>query len=114
MSVVEDLASFLNSSGQNFRIEVEGKPDKMRRFLRQYNADHGTNLDLEDDGVTTLGDVDKWDLEFRLYLNDISGVPNEVNVTRNRAYQGQYAYRISRNSLIRSLLDEYGFNIGDN
>lgn len=115
MSTINDFATFLQNSKQHFRIEVEGKPKKITEFLTQYNSSHGTSLAIGDDGITTLDkDVDKWGLEYRLYLNNINGIPSEINITKNKAYRNLYAYRISDNNLIKQLLEKPGFHIGNN
>lgn len=65
---------------------------------------------METDGIMLLGDVDKWGVELRLYLNHR---PDFLPVTSNRAYRSEYPYRINDNNLIREMFD-IGYRIGVN
>lgn len=57
-------------------------------------------------------DANKWGLELRLYLYDVSGVPDSIEVTRNKKYRNEYPYRINDIEIIKELFKlEYRIGI---
>lgn len=113
MDYYEDLVDFLNGL-DDFFIEVEGRPDKLKKFIDKYNSQTGARITLNTDGICTLDpDVDKWGLEFRLYTNTRPKPPLGNEFHANRAYRPEYKYRLSDNDLIKSLLFD-GFYLGCN
>lgn len=115
MNVIANRIAYLfgNNEEQVF-IEVEGKEERIKGFIQDYNAAYSENLDINDDGVIVLGEnVDKWGLEFRCYFNNKDGFPAEINITKNRVYRKEYAYRFNDIRIINALFD-LGFRIGAN
>ncbi|WP_461487610.1 hypothetical protein [Phascolarctobacterium succinatutens] len=109
-SLANRLDMFIRSNNDTVFIEAEGKYDKLVNFIRSYNSQYGCNVNMETDGIMLLGDVDKWGVELRLYLNHR---PDFLPVTSNRAYRSEYPYRINDNNLIREMFD-IGYRIGVN
>lgn len=114
MNIVGKIVNFIEDNGQEIFIEAEGKPSRIKNFVREYNEKYNESLLLTDDGLIILqDDANKWGLELRLYLNDASGIPNEVKVTKNTVYRSEYKYRINDKAIIMALF-EYGYRIGLN
>lgn len=103
-----ELDRFIQSTHDHVFIEAEGIEEELDKFITAYNARYGERVDFDTDGIMLLGDVDKWSIELRLYLNNDPGC-----ATRNRAYRPSYLYRINNNSLIRGLFD-LGYRVGLN
>lgn len=110
MSLANQLDLFIRSNNDSIFIEAEGKPEKLANFIREYNAYYSPSVNMNTDGIMVLGDVDKWGVELRLYLNYR---PSFMSVTGNRAYRSEYPYRINDNALIREMF-ELGYRIGQN
>ena len=113
MGFYDDLVSFLNGL-DDFFIEVEGKPDQLKKFIAEYNAQTGAGITMNSDGICMLDpNVDKWGLEFRLYTNERPKplLGNEFHV--NRTYRPEYGYILSDNGLVKPLLLN-GFYLGRN
>ena len=50
----------------------------MEVFINDYNKYYTPPISFATNGVCTLGkDVDKWGVELRIYLKDISGMPKK-------------------------------------
>lgn len=114
MNVAEEIARFFEMSEQAVFIEAEGKPNKIRNFVDDYNRKYNENLDMYDDGLIVLQeDADKWGLELRLYFDDASGISAGVQVTKNTVYRSEYSFRINDVEIIKDLFD-YGYRIGLN
>lgn len=65
----DDLLAFLAT--ERCFIEAEARPDKMMRFLNEYNNAYGESLTLQSNGLIVLQpDADKWAVELRLYVNN--------------------------------------------
>ena len=45
MGFYDDLVSFLNGL-DDFFIEVEGKPDQLKKFIAEYNAQTGAGITM--------------------------------------------------------------------
>jgi hypothetical protein len=112
-----DFIDFLSGQEDAIFLEAEAKPDKMERFINDYNNRYTPHIDFSTNGVCTLGrNVDKWGVELRVYLNDVSGIPPywADRVYRNRKYRAdEFAYRIDDNTLVYELFDS-GYRIGYN
>ena len=112
-----DFIDFLKSLQSDFFLEAEAKPDKMTNFINKYNRRYTPHIDPDTNGVCTLGaNVDKWGVELRIYLNDITGMPPRwaSRVYRNRKHRAnEFAYRIDDNTLVNELFDN-GYRIGYN
>lgn len=113
MNYYDDLIGFLNSL-DDFFIEVEGRSDRLRDFIDEYNSTTNSHISVYTDGIRLLGDdVDKWGLEFRLYTNErpqpLFG--NDFHI--NRTYRPEYKYRYS-NNLLKELLLYNRFHLGHN
>lgn len=114
MSNYEELVNFLNGL-DDFFIEVEGKHDKISRFIDQYNSETGAAINLNSEGICILEpNANKWGLEFRLYSHEKPKplIGNEFH-TNTEFRHRKYKYRCSNNGLVSSLLYD-GFNLGRN
>lgn len=112
-----DFRDFLVASNAEIFLEAEAKPDKMENFINDYNRNYAPYIDFTTNGVCTLGkDVDKWGVELRIYLNDVSEMPVRWadRMYRNRKYRAdEFAYRIDDNTLVYELFNN-GYRIGYN
>jgi len=114
MTVAQAIDQFFRSTGQSVFIEAEGKGSRIDSFLRDYNAHYSPSVSIGDDGIIDLEeDANKWGLELRCYFEDDNGFPGGVQVTSNRAYRPDYAYRFNDKDVIEELFD-LGYRIGDN
>lgn len=113
MGFYKDLVDFLNGL-DDFFIEVEGKTNKLKKFITKYNSQMNENITMHTDGICELGDVNKWGLEFRVYTNERPKpfLGNEFH-KNPRIRHPEYKYRLSDNDLVKQLLFD-GFNIGPN
>lgn len=112
----EDFLNYLSSSRQVIFIEAEAKEEKMKDFIRKYNDRYNKRIGLNSEGVCLLGDVDKWGVELRIYLNDTSNIPDYWGERKyeNKKYRAnEFSYRIDDNNLVRFLFDN-GYGIGYN
>jgi len=111
-----DFLDYLHTLNGSFFIEAEARLDKMNGFIEKYNKMYSSAINLNTDGICLLGDVDKWGVELRIYLNDISNMP-EYWVGRkynNKAYHAdEFAYRIDDKGLVYELFNN-GYKIGYN
>lgn len=108
--LANQLDSFIRSNNDTVFIEIEGRPDKLTQFIQNYNELYSPSVNMTTDGIRVLGDVDKWGIELRLYLNCR---PDFIAVTSNRVYRPEYSYRINDNTLIREMFT-LGYRIGEN
>ena len=111
-----DFLDYLRSIDGYFFIEAEARQDKMVAFISKYNASYSPQISLETEGICVLGDVDKWGVELRIYLNDIKNMPQYWLNRKysNRKYRAnEFSYRIDDNTLVYELFD-YGYRIGYN
>lgn len=114
MSLARQLDTYINETGQEVFIEVEGKTDKLLNFISGYNVKYAPSIALGTEGIRILqDDVDKWGLEYRLYMCERDGAPVGLGISRNQSYRPEYAYRINDMHLIRELF-ELGYRIGVN
>lgn len=112
-----DFLDFLRNYNQEIFIDVEGKQDKIQKFITKYNKSYATNVTVDDDGICLLSDtVDKWGLELRIYFNNTTGIPAYWNAKKykNKGYlSDKFTYRLDDNKLIWFLFDN-GYRVGDN
>lgn len=112
-----DFLDFLSDLDTEIFLEAEAKPDKMERFINDYNRHYAPHIDFSTNGVCTLDmDVDKWGVQLRIYLNNISGMPPRWadRAYRNRIYRAdEFTYRLDDNTLVYELFDN-GYRIGYN
>lgn len=114
MSLARQLDAYIKETGQEVFIEVEGKPDKILKFIAKYNETYGTDISMDTDGVLVLKpNANKWSLEYRLYMQEKDGAPEGLNIGPNHEYRMGYAYRINDMDLIWDLFD-LGYSIGLN
>ena len=114
MESVKKIDDFFRSTGQKVFIEGEGKPSRISSFIVDYNNRYNETLQMENDGLIVLqSDANKWGLELRLYFNDKSGIPAEVQVTHNTVYRPEYKFRINDINIVMELFN-YGYRIGLN
>lgn len=112
----QDFIDWISSSGINFFIEAEARESRMNRFISEYNSKYTPMVNIDSDGICVLGEVDKWGIELRIYLNDTSGMP--VN-WQNRKYRNnlyhkdEFSFRIDDNALVKELFNN-GFKLGYN
>jgi len=108
---------YLHTLDEEFFIEAEAKERRMNNFINDYNSKYSPSIDINSEGICLLGDnVDKWGLELRIYLNDISNMPSYwvSRKYRNSLYHvDEFSYRIDDNDLIYVLFNA-GYRIGYN
>lgn len=112
-----DFLDYLSELKSNFFLEAEAKPDKMKKFIKDYNDRYTPRVSSTTDGICTLGEnVDKWGVELRIYLKDTTGMPKKwtKRVYENKKYRAnEFSYRIDDNELVWELF-ESGYRIGYN
>lgn len=114
MSIAQELDYFFRSTGQSVFIEAEGTPQKIQKFINNYNSSFRHSIDERENGIIVLeDDANKWALELRLYFVNREGIPNGVHITHTSVYRGEYPYRINNNKVIYDLF-ELGYCIGIN
>ena len=112
------LAAYLTSPNRSRRLEAEGKRRRLHRFFEDYRKITGERLDFDTDGIVLLQeDADKWGLELRIYISDITNFPQEYTayLTSNTRFEEKYrayAARFNNNRLIMQLIRN-GLRIGD-
>ncbi len=108
-----DLLAFLAT--ERCFIEAEARPDKMIRFLNEYNSAYGESLTLQSNGLIVLQpDADKWAVELRLYVNNCPNtIKTQYGFCGNRAYRPEYSFRMNNNTAIKQLF-KCGYRIGQN
>lgn len=108
-----ELINFLES--EDFFIEAEAKPSRMRNFIDEYNRSYNEDLSIHDDGIILLQeDANKWGLELRVYVRTCP--PENVRrlgFTHNEAYRNDFSYRLNNNEIVRYLFEQ-GYRIGMN
>ena len=108
-----ELLEFLRN--EEFFIEAEAKPSRMRSFVDNYNNAYGEHLQFEDDGMIILqDDANKWGLELRLYV--YNRPPENIyrlGFTHNDAYRDNFSYRLNDNEVVNYLFEQ-GYRIGYN
>lgn len=108
-----ELINFLES--ENFFIEAEAKPSRMRNFINEYNCSYNEDLAIQDDGIILLQeDANKWGLELRIYVRTCP--PENVRrlgFTHNEAYRNDFSYRLNNNEIVKYLFEQ-GYRIGMN
>ncbi len=115
---ITKLASYLISGNRNIRLEAEGKRERLRSFFNEYGNITGEPLTFNTDGIVLLqDDADKWGLELRIYISDITNFPQEYSAyltsnTRFEAKYKAYAARFNNNELIMQLI-RTGLRIGE-
>lgn len=112
----EEFYNFLISNKQRIFIEAEGKEDKIKAFIQNYNSKYNESISVEDAGICLLGDVDKRGIELRIYFNNISNIPSywEKRKYRNMNYKSsEFTYRLDDNKLVKYLFDN-GYRLGYN
>lgn len=114
MSLARQLDTYIKETEQEVFIEVEGKTSNLLNFISGYNVKYAPAVALGTEGIRILqDDVDKWGLEYRLYMCERNGAPSELRIGRNQSYRPEYSYRINDMDLIRELF-ELGYRIGVN
>lgn len=108
-----ELLIFLET--EEFFIEAEAKPGRMRNFIAQYNDTYNEDLHIDDDGIILLQeDANKWGLELRLYVRSCPPLNvRNLGFTHNDAYRNDYSYRLNDNDVVNYLFDR-GYRIGIN
>ncbi len=115
---IRKLAEYLLDDDRNVRLEAEAKEDRLRRFFSEYRRITGEPLTDRTDGIVVLqDDADKWGLELRIYISDITDFPEEYRryLTSNTRFEEKYqayAARLNNNYLIMQLI-RIGLRIGD-
>lgn len=108
-----DLLNFLRN--EEFFIEAEAKPSRMRNFIAEYNETYNENLTFQDDGMIILQeDANKWGLELRLYV--YNRPPENIyrlGFTHNNAYRDNFSFRLNDNDAVLFLFEQ-GYKIGFN
>lgn len=108
-----ELINFLES--EDFFIEAEAKPSRMRNFINEYNRSYNEDLSIHDDGIILLQeDANKWGLELRVYVRTCP--PENVRrlgFTHNEAYRNDFSYRLNNNEIVQHLFEQ-GYRIGMN
>lgn len=108
-----ELLDFLRN--EEFFIEAEARPSRMRNFVDNYNSTYNQNLSFNDDGMIILQkNANKWGLELRLYV--YTRPPQNVyqlGFTHNDAYRDNFSYRLNDNNAVEFLFEQ-GFRIGLN
>lgn len=113
---VRDLIGFIETTHGDVFIEAEAKPDRMTKFISDYNSNFSPKVDRFTDGICLLKpDANKWGLELRLYLRTTVGVPSKYKsmITKNDKYRGDFSYRLNNNAVINEMFEK-GFRIGEN
>ena len=108
-----DLLNFLRN--EEFFIEAEAKPSRMRNFIAKYNEAYNENLTFQDDGMIILQeDANKWGLELRLYVyNRPPENKYRLGFTHNNAYRDNFSFRLNDNDAVLFLFEQ-GYRIGFN
>ncbi len=114
MGIAQQIDEFFQKTGQEVFIEAEGKENRIRRFIEDYNSKTGEIVNSFDEGIIVLeNDADKWGLELRCYFQDKVGFPEGVKITSNRVYRSEYPFRFNDVKVINQLF-ELGYRIGAN
>ena len=112
----QDFIDWIIASQNRFFIEAEAKESRMNNFISEYNSSYSPSVNINSVGICVLGDVDKWGLELRIYLNDITDMPSDWlsrKYKNNLYHTDAFAYRIDDNSLAMELFN-CGFRLGYN
>lgn len=113
----EDFLQFLQESGQTIFIEAEAKEGRMSNFIKTYNEEYDPEIGLQTNGICLLGDaVDKWGIELRIYVNNITNLPDSWSSRNYRTTHyrsNEFTYRLDDNKLVQFLF-ENGYRIGLN
>lgn len=114
MTVAQQIDQFFQSTDQEIFIEVEAKESRIQSFISEYNSKYLPQIGIDDEGIIALeNDANKWGLELRCYFSVCTGFPNGVQITSNRVYRPEYAFRFNDVSVIWELFD-LGYRIGAN
>lgn len=107
------LLEFLRN--EEFFIEAEARPSRMRNFVDKYNTAYGESLTFQDNGMIILQeDANKWGLELRLYVyNRPPENIYQLGFTHNDAYRDDFSYRLNDNDVVNFLFEQ-GYRIGFN
>lgn len=115
---IRELARYLLADDRNIRLEAEAKRERLRSFFSDYKNITGERLTDRTDGIVVLqDDADKWGLELRIYISDITDFPEEYRgyLTSNTRFEEKYqayAARLNNNDLIMQLI-RIGLRIWD-
>lgn len=111
-----DFYNFLQENNQKIFIEVEGRPESIDKFVREYSQNY-SKISHYSEGICVLNpNVDKWGVEYRIYLNVIAGIPQYWNNKKynNKKYRSnEFKYRIDDKGLVRYLFENV-YRIGYN
>ena len=102
----EEFYNFLISNKQRIFIEAEGKEDKIKAFIQNYNSKYNKSVSIGDDGICLLGDVDKWGVELRIYLSNIPDYWDKRKYVNKKYRANEFSYRIDDNDLVWFLFDK--------
>ncbi len=117
MSKNNDFLTFLKENNQEIFIDVEGRRDKIQKFISKYNDNYNESVEIGDEGICLLSDtVDKWGIELRIYFNDLTHMPDywKDRKYKNKKYRSdEFGYRLDDNKLMWFLFDN-GYRLGYN
>lgn len=117
MNSYQDFLDFLQNNPQAIFIEVEGRQNNINQFVADYNQRYNCSVSMHSPGICILGqDVDKWGIEYRIYLKNINNMPSywadrQYNNRRYRA--NEFSYRVDDKGLVEYLFNN-GYRIGYN
>lgn len=115
--MIDELIAFLrdiSSKSIPFFIEAEGRPQRIRNFVIEYNTSHKEFITSQSEGIILLDEnANKWGLELRLYVTETPPTALLRMFTRNTVYRSEYRFRLNDNRLISQLLN-MGYKIGLN
>ena len=107
---IQNLYSYLTAANRITRIEAEGKKNSLSKFFVDYQNITGINLTFNTDGIVLLDDdANKWSLELRIYISDVTNFPTQYKnlLTTNTRFEEKYkafAARLNNNDLIMDLI----------
>ncbi|MGT2666796.1 hypothetical protein ACVRYP_05720 [Streptococcus rifensis] len=117
MNHYQDFLDFLRNTPQTIFIEVEGRRINIDKFIANYINNYGHSVNNSSEGVCILSpNVDKWGVEYRIYLNNIQSMPNywfNRKYVNRKYHSNEFAYRLDDKKLIEYLFDN-GYRLGYN
>ena len=114
---VTSLVDYIREKQMHVRIEIEARPDVIRRFVSNHNSRYGCSITENSSGIIKLKpDADKWGVEQRVYFTGNEDFPTDFSslLRGNNTYHSDlYPYRINHVGVVTGLFDN-GFVVGDN
>lgn len=101
---------FLSAKG---RFDAEIPKKAMSNFISNYNKLTGENINQSSEGITSLGEVDKWGAELRIYFPETNSKIDLGEDITIRDGQTPEIKRINNNSVWNKLI-RIGFRLGRN